>query len=263
MARNCAMSERAGLGEIVEDRLLDGRLVLRQPRKGHRAGTDAVLLAAALPDLGEGPLLDMGAGVGTVGLAAALAQPALRVTLLERDPELGALAGANAAANGLSERVAVVAADVAAPAVELAALGVPAGGYACVALNPPFYAPGETRASPVANRRGAHVADVTLGTWLKTARRVLRPDGRIAIIHQAQALPELLAALGPGFGSVDIRPVHGVAGRPAIRVLVTARLGSKRPAELLPALILNRDGGGFTPESEAVHRGLADLRPHQ
>ena len=257
------MTEPGGLGEIVEDRLLDGRLLLRQPRKGHRAGTDAVLLAAALPDLGEGPLLDMGAGVGTVGLAAALAQPSLRVTLLERDPELAGLARENVAANGLSERVKVVAADVAAPSAELAALGAPSGGYACVALNPPFYAPGGTRASPVANRRGAHVADVALGTWLRTARRMLRPGGSIAVIHQAQAMPELLAALGPGFGAVDIRPVHGVAGRPAIRVLVTARLGSKRPAALLPALILNRDGGGFTPESEAVHRGLADLRSHQ
>ena len=55
------MTETEGLGEIVEDRLLDGRLLLRQPRKGHRAGTDAVLLAAALPELAEGPLLDMGA----------------------------------------------------------------------------------------------------------------------------------------------------------------------------------------------------------
>lgn len=257
------MTETEGLGEIVEDRLLDGRLLLRQPRKGHRAGTDAVLLAAGLPELAEGPLLDMGAGVGTVGLAAALAQPALRVTLIERDAELAALARDNVGANGFAQRVSVVTADVAASAAELARLGAAAGSYACVALNPPFYAAGETRASPVANRRGAHVADVTLGTWLKTARRMLRPDGGIAVIHQAQALPELLAGLGPGFGAVDIRPIHGIAARPAIRVLVTARLGSRRPAALLPALILNRDGGGFTPESEAVHRGLAHLRPHQ
>lgn len=43
-----------GLGEIVEDRLLDGRLILRQPRKGHRAGSDAILLAASLPELDGG-----------------------------------------------------------------------------------------------------------------------------------------------------------------------------------------------------------------
>ena len=70
----------SALGEIVEDRLLDGRLRLLQPRKGHRAGSDAILLAAALPELGQRALLDIGAGVGTIGLAAALLQPGLRVT---------------------------------------------------------------------------------------------------------------------------------------------------------------------------------------
>ena len=92
------MSEvSAGLGEIGEDRLLDGRLILRQPKRGHRAGSDAILLAAAIPRIGAGPLLDIGAGVGTIGLAAALAQPELQVVLLERDPELAALAAGNAA----------------------------------------------------------------------------------------------------------------------------------------------------------------------
>ena len=34
---------------ITEDRLLDGRVILRQPRDGFRAGIDSVLLAAAVP----------------------------------------------------------------------------------------------------------------------------------------------------------------------------------------------------------------------
>jgi tRNA1(Val) A37 N6-methylase TrmN6 len=249
------------LGAIVEDRLLDGRLLLRQPATGHRAGTDAILLAAALPELGAGPLLDMGAGVGTVGLLAALAQPALAVVLVERDPELAALAEANAEANGLSNRVAVIAADVEAPARTLADHGLAAAGFACVALNPPFYAAGRTKASPVPNRRAAHVAEGGLALWLKAARRLLRPGGTVAVIHRAQALPELLAGLATGFGGIAIRPVHGVAGKPAIRVLVTARLNGKGPAALLPALVLNAEDGRFTPEAEAIHRGRANLRP--
>ncbi len=56
-----------GLGEIGQDRILDGRLALFQPKKGHRAGSDAVLLAATLPELGAGPLLDMGAASGPSG----------------------------------------------------------------------------------------------------------------------------------------------------------------------------------------------------
>jgi tRNA1(Val) A37 N6-methylase TrmN6 len=250
----------SALGEIVTDRLLDGRLTLRQPKKGHRAGSDAILLAAALPELGEGPLLDIGAGVGTIGLAAALAQPALRVTLVERDPDLAALALENAALNQLSERVDVVATDIAASVAVLSAAGLRPGSFACVAMNPPFYAAAENRASPVPNRRAAHVVEGSLAPWFKTARRVLRPGGQIAIIHRAEALAELLAGLATGFGGISIRPIHALADRPAIRVVVTAVLNSKKPAELLPAFVLNRPDGRLTEISEAVHRGSTTLR---
>lgn len=247
------------LGEIAQDRLLDGRLLLNQPKKGHRAGSDAILLAAATPELGEGPLLDIGAGVGTVGLAAALAQPALRVVLVERDPDLVALARQNIAANAVAARVTAVCADIEAPAAMLATAGLQIGSFACVAMNPPFFAPGGTKPSPVPNRRAAHVADGTLEAWLKAARRLLRPDGRLCVIHRADALPEILAGLARGFGAVAIRPIHASAGRPAIRVLVTASRGSRKPAALLPALILHDGEGRFTPESEAIHRGCARL----
>jgi len=251
------MSEvSAGLGEIGEDRLLDGRLILRQPKRGHRAGSDAILLAAAIPRIGAGPLLDIGAGVGTIGLAAALAQPELQVVLLERDPELAALAAGNAALNGVSDRVSVTNGDVAGPA---AGLGLQPGSFACVAMNPPFYPPQGTRASPVPNRRAAHVAEGALEPWLRAARRLLRPGGRIALIHRAEALGAVLAGLGTGFGDVAVRPVHPCADRPAIRIVVSAVLNSRKPATLLPAFVLNGPDGRFTPESEALHRGRAML----
>jgi tRNA1(Val) A37 N6-methylase TrmN6 len=249
----------SALGEIVEDRLLDGRLILNQPRKGHRAGSDAILLAAALPLLGAGPLLDVGAGVGTIGLAAALMQPGLDVVLVERDPELAALASRNASANGLEARARVIAADIEAPAASLAAAGLAPAHFACVAMNPPFYAAGETRVSPVPNRRAAHVVDGSLDNWFRAARRLLRPGGTIAIIHRAEALPQILAGLATGFGGVVVRPVHALPDRPAIRVLVTATLNSRKPAALLPALVLNRPEGGMTEVSEALHRGRARL----
>ncbi|MGE7470622.1 tRNA1(Val) (adenine(37)-N6)-methyltransferase [Bosea sp. NPDC003192] len=250
---------RLGLGEIAEDRLLGGRLRLLQPVKGHRAGSDAVLLAAAIPELGEGALADFGAGVGTVGLAVALRQPALDVVLVERDPELAALAARNAGFNGLEERVRAVVGTIGERNGDLAREGLKATSMTWVAMNPPFFEAGEVRASPVANRRAAHVTGQSLGDWLKEARRVLRPGGGVSVIHRAEALGGILAGLETGFGAVEIRPVHGQAERPAIRVIVSARLGSKKPAALLPALVLNGADGRFTAFSEALHRGEAWL----
>lgn len=254
------MAERfPGLGEIAEDRLLGGRLRLLQPVKGHRAGSDAILLAAALPELGEGRLADLGAGVGTVGLAVELRQPGLEVVLIERDPELAALAARNAGLNDLEARVRVAVGTIGERNGDLAREGLAAASMAWVAMNPPFFEAGEVRASPVANRRAAHVAGQSLGDWLKTARHALKPGGGISIIHRAEAVGAILAALETGFGAIEIRPVHGQAERPAIRVIVSARLGSKKPAALLPALVLNGADGSFTAFSEALHRGEAVL----
>lgn len=244
------------LGDIVEDRLLGGRLILRQPKKGHRAGTDAILLAAALPEGESGPLADFGAGVGTVGLAAAMLRPELTVTLIERHPGLAALAEQNIVLNGFGDRVRLVAADVGGSGEA----GLMPAGFGCVAMNPPFFADDTVKASPVGNRRTAHVADQPLEAWLKAARRLLKPHGRVAIIHRAEALGAILHGLETGFGGVAIRPVHASADRPAIRIIVTAELNSRKPAVLLPAFVLNGPDGRFTELSEAVHRGRALLR---
>src|ERR1700689_4712153 len=102
--------------ETSEDAALGGRLLLRQPRKGHRFGHDAILLAAACSARGGARLVDLGAGGGTVGLAVARPGVDLTVTLVEFDPALVALARENAARNDLPGRVSAVRLDVGAGA---------------------------------------------------------------------------------------------------------------------------------------------------
>ncbi len=107
-----------------EDAVLGGRLVLRQPLRGHRFGHDAILLAAATAAQAGEQAVDLGAGVGAAGLALARRVEGLGVTLVEIDPALAALARDNAARNGLADRVRAVCLDVAAPAAAFAAAGL-------------------------------------------------------------------------------------------------------------------------------------------
>src|SRR5579872_1462488 len=106
-----------------EDAVLGGRLVLRQPRQGHRFGHDAILLAAASTGGAGEHAVDLGAGVGAAGLALANRIAGLKVTLAEIDPGLTALAAENAERNGLADRVRAVCLDAAAPAAAFAAAG--------------------------------------------------------------------------------------------------------------------------------------------
>ncbi|MFD6316858.1 tRNA1(Val) (adenine(37)-N6)-methyltransferase [Methylorubrum thiocyanatum] len=239
------------------DAFLGGRLRLRQPPRGaHRAGTDAVLLARLLAPAPGATLYDLGASTGAVGLAAARMSEACRVVLVEREPDLAALARENAAANGLAERVTVIEADVLAPGAQRRAAGLEAGCADIVLTNPPFFEEGGHRPSPVPQKASAHAfAAGGLDPWLRTCADLLRPGGRLGLIHRADALPACLDALRGRFGDCAVRPVHARSDRPAIRVLIAAVKGSRAPCQLLPPLVLQDEAGRFTPEAEALHRG--------
>jgi tRNA1(Val) A37 N6-methylase TrmN6 len=239
--------------QVSEDRILGGKLVLRQPLRGHRFGHDAILLAAAVAARAGERAVELGAGVGAAGLALACRVEGLDVTLVERDPALAALAAANANRNGLSGRVRTLALDVAAPAAAFATAGLAPASADHVLMNPPFN-PAQNP-SPDRARRAAHVAsDRTLLQWLDTARRLLRPAGAATLIWRADGLADVLAALSDGFGAIAVLPIHGKAGGPAIRVLVRASKDRNGPLVLLAGLVLADADGKPTVAAETVLR---------
>ncbi len=246
------------------DRFLDGRLVVEQPARGrHRAGLDAILLAATVPVAADGLLVDLGAGVGTAGLAVAIRAPRLVVRLAENDPEALGLAAANALRNGLADRVAAVEVDLLGPAKAREAL-LPRESAARVICNPPYFPAASVRASP-SPRAAAHVlAAGGLDAWVRVAAATLAPHGELALIFRGDGLGDLLAALAGRFGAAAIRPIHPRAEAPAHRLLVTAIKGSRAPAAILPGLVLHPEGSSaHLPGAEAVLRGFADLAPPQ
>jgi tRNA1(Val) A37 N6-methylase TrmN6 len=244
--------------DVSDDAVLGGRLILRQPSKGHRVGHDAILLAAACAARPGQRLIDLGAGVGAAGLAVACRVDELAVTLVEIDPVLVALARANAERNGLAARVDAACLDVAAPAAAFAAARLPPDVADHVLMNPPFNA--ADNPSPDRARRLAHAArSDTLAQWVGVAARLLRPAGTLTLIWRADGLTKLLAAVAGEFGAVTILPVHPKPNAPAIRVLVRADKGSGAPLALLPGLLLADEGGRPTQEAEAVLREGAPL----
>jgi tRNA1(Val) A37 N6-methylase TrmN6 len=228
--------------EFTEDAFLDGQLRLRQPRSGHRAGHDAMLLAAATPAGSGDRVVDFGAGVGAAGLALARRVAGIELVLVEIDAALANLARGNAACNAIAAEVVVL--DVTAAAAAFAAAGLPADSVDVVLMNPPFNDPARHRASPDKVRASAHVATgETLESWIHAARRILKSGGVLTLIWRADGLADVLAALGRGFGSLAILPVHADAAAPAIRVLIRAIKGGKAPTRMQAALLLKDESG--------------------
>lgn len=248
--------------DITEDSFLGDRLSILQPARGYRAGIDAVLLAATVAEFASKPsaILDCGAGVGTVGLCVAARCPQARVTLVEREPALVALARCNVARNGFADIVNLIVGDVAAPANHPDAPRVAPESFDVVLANPPFHdTAGGTRASNALKQVSHAMNAGELDAWVRFTARTCRPGGRVTLIHKADALAALLEALKDRFGGLSITPIHPYAAKPAIRILVSGIKGSRAPLSIAPPIVLHDEGGAFTPYVGRILRQGAPL----
>jgi tRNA1(Val) A37 N6-methylase TrmN6 len=230
-----------------------------QPRRGHRFGHDAILLAAATPARSTQRVVELGSGVGAAGLALIVRVPCIYLTLIDIDFQLVKLAHANARLNKVDPWVTTTHLDAAANAKEFTRAGLKQGSVDHVMMNPPFNDPARHRRSPQAERSRAHSAEPdTLNAWCKSAKRLLKDKGILTLIWRADGLADVLAAL-EGFGSVAFLPVHAREDAPAIRVLVRATKGGRVPLQVLPGLILNDAQGRPTAAAESILRDAAPL----
>jgi tRNA1(Val) A37 N6-methylase TrmN6 len=248
--------------DTTDDAFLGGALNILQPKGGYRAGIDAVLLAAAALVRGtrKERVLDVGAGVGVVGLAVAHRMPRAAVTLVEREPILADLARINVERNGLNVRVCVVEADVTRRLDDLPGLRPHAETFDHVLANPPYNPEGAGTVSVEALNAAANfMPGGNLARWARFMAAMARPGGSATMIHRADAVGEILTAFAGRFGRLLVFPLYPRPGASAARVLIQGIKGSNAPIELRPGLVLHAAGNRFQPEVEAILRGGAAL----
>ena len=234
---------------VTEDALLGGRVRLLQPARGYRVGVDAVLLAAAIDAQPGQRVLDLGAGVGAVGLCLVARVPECDVVGVELQPELARLAERNVELNGVRARVKTIIHDLAHPLPDL-------GLFDHVATNPPYLAAAVADPSPDRSKALATVeSSVDLARWLNVAARLAKPAGTLLVIHRSDRLDEVVDRLIElGWRDVWIKRLP-----PAPRVLVRARRATAPMRHETVPLVLHRPGGGYTDAAEAILRSAAPL----
>lgn len=243
----------------TDDTLLGGRVKLRQPKDGYRAAIDPVLLAASVrapsgQHLSNLRVLDVGCGTGAAMFCLAARLPTVDVSGLERQPELAALAQQGIQLNDLAARARVVTGDLLAlPDLICGFL------FDVVMTNPPFAADGTVSPKPSV-AAAHHESDADLNRWITACLGLLKPKGRLVMIHRADRLSEICASLAPTCGDIHIRPIAPKAGQPAKRVIVDAGKERKTGDTLLAPLILHEESGAFTPDVNAILRDGAAMK---
>jgi tRNA1(Val) A37 N6-methylase TrmN6 len=245
--------------DLTEDTLLGGRVRFDQPASGYRAAIDPVLLAAAVPVAAGETVLDAGAGTGAASLCLAARVPDCRIVGLEVQRALQRLASHNVVQNDLGRRVQMIAGDLGRPPPRLVGTV-----FDHVMTNPPHHAAATASASPSPERARAHVEDqLDLADWLAGCLRMLGPGGVLTLIHRADRLAETLAILRGPLGDLVVFPLWPRPGdRPAKRILVQGRKGSRSPLRLARGLVLHDDDGRYSAAAEAVlrHASALELR---
>lgn len=234
------------------DRLLGGRLFMRQPKDGYRAAIDPVLLAAAVPET-DGSVLDAGCGTGAASLCYANRVPQARVTGLELRADWASIAEENLRKNGMSQRVTVVRGDLLQPPRDLTP-----GSFDEVMANPP-YLPTERadmRNLP-ADAPATVEGEAKLADWIHFCLAMAKPKGGITLIQRADRLDEILNCLSGKAGGLVVFPLWpgpaAVQGGPdARRIIIRARKGVKAPMRLAAGLVLHDEDGAFTDAAQAV-----------
>lgn len=250
-----AMAQDSHQEALSDDCLLGGRVRLSQPAQGYRVAIDPVLLAAGVPAREGELVLDLGCGVGAASLCLLARVPGARVTGLELQPEVAALARLNAERNGRTACFSVLEGDILAPPPDMAPQT-----YDHVMLNPPYLVAGRTWSAEHASKATAtQEGRAVLADWLDAALKMVKPRGRLVVIHRADRLSELLMHLHGRAGEARIFPFWPSAGRPAKRVLLAARKGLASPLALQAGIVLHGPDGDFTPEADAVLRDAEPL----
>lgn len=240
--------------EHTRDAFYSGRLHVLQPRTGFRAGTDSLLLAAALPHDFDGELLELGCGAGGALLPAMYRLQNARFVGLEFDPDMAALARAGMETNEFASRGQIEIGNVAVLPSEWQ------NRFGMVLSNPPFFEAGSIQ-SPGAGKEAAYLESVSLRDWINAMLFALRPKGTFTMVHRAADLARILAVLEQQSGEITILPVHSYPGSDAKRVLVRARKGLRPGALRLlsPRYLYKEKGGERTDWALAIQQDGAGI----
>jgi tRNA1Val (adenine37-N6)-methyltransferase len=231
--------------------LLNGRVAYCQPAAGFRSGIEPVLLAASVHARFGDHVLEAGTGAGAALLCLTARLPEVRVTGVEIDAGLAALAAENARANGFAG-VEIIAGDIEAAALPRA--------FDHAMANPPYHAH-DGSVSPIAERDVAkRGSDAVLTRWIERMSQALSPRGGLTLIVSAAMVPVCLGAMQAHRCPCTVLfPLWPKAGRPAKLVLLRGLKDARTPMRLAAGLVLHRDDGSFTQAASGILAGDAAL----
>ena len=207
-------------------------MLFYQPSQGYCFNSDSMFLYDFIASYSpKGRLLDVGCGVGVIGLLLAR-DFNIELTMVEKQDIMAELAKRNIEVNKI--KADLVKSDF----LEFRA-NEP---FDFIVSNPPFYHP------DVIQSRDSHINACRYNTHLpiepffKKVASLLSPRGHFIFCYDASQLPQLLESLNKAaLRAEEMRMVHPKIGRIAKLVMIHARKNSKARLKVLPPFIVFKE----------------------
>ncbi|GAB4259666.1 MAG: methyltransferase [Deferrisomatales bacterium] len=234
---------------------LSGHWKIFQLRRGHRYSTDDLLTAWFAVDAvgGGGPVahLDLGCGIGSVGLLVLWALPGARLVGVEAQAPSAALARRSLRYNGAEGRAEVRTGDFRRPGVL-----APEERFDLVTGSPPYLASGEGRRSPLPQRGPCRFEDRGgARDYLRAAAAHRAPGGSVVWVHATRYREDnLRAAREVGLEEVEWREVVFREGKPSLITLFRAAPRSFGAEG--PPLVVRRADGRWSEEFRRIRQRM-------
>jgi len=238
--------------DLTHDAFLGGQVHIWQPKKGYRAGTDPVMLAASITAKPGQSVLELGCGVGTAALCLHTRVQGLRLVGVEVQTDYATLAERNVTTAGADMRI--VNADLRALPGDLRQMR-----FDHVIMNPPYFDRAKGVASEDTQRDIAFGGDTPLADWIDIGVRRVGPKGYLTLIQKMDRLPEVLEALKGRLGSIIVRPIAPRQDAGANLFILQAKQEGRAPFHLCAPLTMHGKDG-YSPEVEPILRNGAELR---
>lgn len=230
--------------EVYEDLMCNG-LGIIQKKDGFRFGMDAVLLSGFARIERDENVVDLCSGSGILPLLLSAKTNGGHFTGIELVPETADRARRSVAANNLSEKITILEQDV-----RNAADILGKNCFDVVTCNPPYIKEGAGAKSPMDERAIArHEICLTLEQVIDQASKLLKPNGRLYVVHRPFRLTELIVHMDRAkIPMKRLRMVHAYKDREPTLVLAEGIKGAKPYLNVDSPLIVYNDQGEYTPE---------------
>lgn len=225
---------------------------LYQRRGGLRFSIDAVLLAHFVHPSEQAQILDACTGTGVVAFILAARFPNAHILGIDIQPQLIAAATASRDRNAIASTQLTF-------AVQDMRLKdrTHARSYDLITCNPPFFKVGHGAANPDRETDLArHEHTLDLEALFTFAAYTLRERGRIALIHRAARLDEVLAtARAHKCKPIRLQPVYARCGEDAKLFLLECCYLGSQDLHLEEPLYIYDDAGYYRPNIQSWYAG--------